>query len=354
MVVTIARRGQGAEPYTAAIIAGSGRLTRRELNGRWLVASRGDTGEVETGVQTLGDGIIQIDLRFGDQPGVVAAFLLHGAGELALIEVGPTTTRPALEAGIGAAGFDPGDIDRLLVTHIHLDHAGAAGSLMRDHPRARLSVHPLGAPHLVDPSRLVASAARIYGDQMETLWGEVAPVPVDRIDVFADRAPVRVAGRTLIPLFTPGHASHHAAFLDEASGTVFTGDVGGVRIQGTTYVCPPTPPPDLDPDAWATSVETLRSVNARRLALTHFGIFDDVDAHLDQLMPNLDTFVVAAGEELPPDGATDTLTRRIHALERAALGDADSNAFTRLELATPAYMAALGLRRLLKQRGDVA
>lgn len=317
------------------------------------MTSSGDGHAGGATIQMVDDGLVQIDLRFGGRDGVIAAYVLHGDGELALVEVGPSTTREALERGVREAGFEFADVDRLLVTHIHLDHAGVAGSLMRDYPRSRLGVHPIGAPHLADPSRLLASATRIYGDQMETLWGEVASVPADRIDVFADGEPLRVAGRNLVPLFTLGHASHHVAFVDEATGTVFTGDVGGVRIQGSAYVCPPTPPPDLDPDGWAASVASLRAVRARRLALTHFGVFDDIASHLDQLMPNLDTLTTAAREELAPDGETGRLTRRIQALERAALGDAVTDAFPRLELATPAYMAALGLKRLLTKRGEI-
>lgn len=311
---------------------------------------QGSESSGEALIRRIDDGLVQIDLRFGDMDGVIAAYLLHGGGEAVLIEVGPTTTRAALEAGVRAAGFAMGDIGRLLVTHIHLDHAGAAGPLLRDYPQLRVGVHPVGAPHLVDPSRLMASAARIYGDQMGPLWGEVAPIPSDRIDVLADGEALNLAGRRLVPRFTPGHASHHVAFVDEGNGTVFTGDVGGVRIQGTTYVCPPTPPPDIDPTAWAQSVATLRAAGARWLALTHFGIFDDVETHLDALMPNLDAMIAVAREELTPDGETERLTHRLHALERAALGRSDPDAFTRLELATPGYMAALGLRRLLTKR----
>lgn len=309
-----------------------------------------DAPSGETLVRQVDSGLVQIDLRFGGMDGVIAAYLLHGGDDVALVEVGPTTTRAALEAGVRAAGFAMGDVSRLLVTHIHLDHAGAAGPLVREYPHLRVGVHPVGAPHLADPSRLVASATRIYGDQMGPLWGEVAPVPADRIDALVDGEGLEVAGRTLVARYTPGHASHHVAFIDNTTGTIFTGDVGGVRIQGTRYVCPPTPPPDINPAAWATSIETLRAVGARRLALTHFGVFDDVQAHLGALMPNLDEMIAAAREELAGDDETERLTLRLHAMERAALGRSDPEAFTRLELATPGYMAALGLRRLLRQQ----
>ncbi len=291
-----------------------------------------------------------IDLLHLGRPRVIASYLLAG-DEPAIVDCGPSTCVAALEAGLTRRGLTVGDLRHLLLTHIHLDHAGAAGPLLRDYPRLRVGVHPVGAPHLADPNRLIASATRIYGDQMGPLWGEVVPIGPDRIDVLADGEALEVAGRRIVPWFTPGHASHHVAFVDEATGTIFTGDVGGVRIQGTAYVCPPTPPPDIDPAAWAQSVDTIRAAGARRLALTHFGVYEDVDRHLDALMPNLDAMIAAARDELAADGESDRLTLRIQAMERAALGRSDPDAFTRLELATPAYMAALGLRRLLKQRG---
>jgi|SRR5579884_2402867 len=295
----------------------------------------------------LGEGTWLIDLGFQGRPGVIAAFVLAGGGEVALIETGPTTTLPALLAGVRAAGFAPDAITKVLVTHIHLDHAGAAGPFARQFPQATVYVHPIGAPHLVDPSRLVASATRIYGDRMGPLWGDVAPVPAERVVTLSDGEPVAVAGRALVPLFTPGHASHHVAFWDAASATVFTGDVGGVRMPGTGYVCPPTPPPDLDVAAWAVSVQRLRDLGARRLCPTHFGPFEDVAAHLDQLLPNLDTFGRIARATLDAGGSQQELTARLHDEMAAALRDAPPSALDNLELATPSYMAAMGLTRYL-------
>ncbi|HEV2108962.1 MAG TPA: MBL fold metallo-hydrolase, partial [Thermomicrobiales bacterium] len=242
-------------------------------------------------MQPLEDGLWQIDLNFQGLPGVIAAYLLAGGGELALIETGPSSTLPALIEGIATAGFASADLTTVLVTHIHLDHSGAAGLLARQAPRARIYVHPVGAPHLVDPSRLLASATRIYGDRMDELWGEVAPLPAERVIALDDGEPLSVAGRVLSAVFTPGHASHHVAYWDAGSAIAFTGDVAGVRLPGSDYVCPPTPPPDLDPDAWAISIERLRGLAARRLCLTHFGAFEDVDTHLERLDQNLREFL---------------------------------------------------------------
>ena len=314
-------------------------------------AGRG--GAVGGDATPLGDGVWMIDLGFQGRRGVVAAFLLAGGDELALIETGPASTLPALRAGIRAAGFDPARLTRLLVTHIHLDHSGAAGVLVRDLPDVVVHVHPVGAPHLIDPARLVASAGRLYGDRMDALWGEVAPVPAERVIVLGDGETLSVAGRVLTAVFTPGHASHHVAYWDAAGGTAYTGDVGGVRMAGTGYVCPPAPPPDLDPEAWTISVERLRALDARRLVLTHGGPFADVGAHLDQLMPNLAELQELAAVGLRGGADNAALTALIHDHMAAKLGNRDPEALENLEWAAPSYLAAAGLTRLLVKRGDV-
>ena len=299
-------------------------------------------------------GIHGLDLGFMGTDGVIAAYLLVGNDELALIETGPSSTRSALEAGIGALGYRLRDLSRIIVTHIHFDHAGAAGSILRDCPDARLSVHPVGLPHLVDPTRLVASATRIYGDRMDELWGSIIPVPDDRVDVLRDGETVRAGGRHLRVLFTPGHAAHHAALFDESSGTLFSGDVGGVRIQGTGFVSPPTPPPEFDRDAWRSSVRVMRDVRPARLALSHFGVFPDVDAHFDRLERALDDVTRIARETLTAESDTTLLTERL--LEYAGRSDgrmSNDAVMRRLELANPAFMGALGLHRYLRKRGEL-
>ena len=301
-------------------------------------------------VTRLDDRIWQIDLGFTGQDGVIAVYLLAGDDDLTLVDTGPSSTLPALRSGIRACGFDPAAITRVLVTHIHLDHSGAVGVLAREARRLVARVHPLGAPHLIDPSRLVASAGRLYGDRMEELWGEIAPLAAERTHVLADGEQIAVAGHPVTAIFSPGHASHHVAFWDASSGTLFTGDVGGVRMQGTTYVCPPTPPPDLDPDAWGASVARLRALEARRLCPTHFGAFNDVAAHWDQLLPNLDRF-----QDLARGAGADeaALTGLIHAFSAGAL-QSDAGALDRLEWASPSYVAAPGLIRLLRKRSELS
>jgi glyoxylase-like metal-dependent hydrolase (beta-lactamase superfamily II) len=237
--------------------------------------------------QQIEPGIFLIDHRFLGVPGVIASYLVADGDDLALIETGPTTTLETLLEGVRACGYDPEAITRVLVTHIHLDHAGSAGVLLQRLPRARFHVHPVGAPHMVDPSKLLVSATRIYGDRMQQLWGEILPVPQDRLEITEDGAEIRVGRRVLRALDTPGHAFHHLAFHEPEVGAVFTGDVAAVRLGGSSYVRPPTPPPELDLELWMQSVARLRALDAQRLLLTHFGAYDDVDRHLDELLARL-------------------------------------------------------------------
>lgn len=178
-----------------------------------------------------------IDLQFQGVTKVIAAYLLETSDGLALVETGPSSTIAALEAGVEALGREIADIRHLLVTHVHLDHAGAAGLLLRRNPQARLYVHEVGAPHAVDPTHLVRSATRIYGDQMGPLWGEIVPVPAGRVIAVSDGETIEVGDRSLSVLYTPGHASHHAAFHDLTHNFVFTGDVAGIRIPPSSMFC---------------------------------------------------------------------------------------------------------------------
>ncbi len=300
------------------------------------------------------DRIHALDLGFMGVDGVIAAYLLVGDDELALIETGPSSTRSRLEAGIQRLGYRLADVSRIIVTHIHFDHAGAAGSILRDYPAARLSVHPVGLPHLVDPSRLVSSATRIYGDRMDGLWGPIVSVPEARVDALRDGETIRAGGRDLRSIFTAGHAAHHAALFDDSSGTLFSGDVGGVRIQGTAFVSPPAPPPEFDRDAWRASIAAMRGMRPARLALSHFGFFEDVEFHFDRLEQGLDDVTRIARETLTAESDTTLLTARLLEYAGKGGGEPSSEATMRgLELANPAFMGALGLQRFLRKRGEL-
>jgi glyoxylase-like metal-dependent hydrolase (beta-lactamase superfamily II) len=220
-----------------------------------------------------------IDLHH-QAPGIVACYLLDTDDGPALFDCGPTSCIPALRAGLGERGLELGEVRHLLLSHIHLDHAGAAGVLVREHPALQVHVSEIGAPHLIDPSRLDASARRLYGDAFDVLWGELAPIPSENVNVVGDA----VLGLNCFP--TSGHAWHHVSYLD-TEGTLYAGDAAGVRLAGGTFVMPPCPPPEFDLEAWDETIGEIELRAPAHLALIHFGVFDDVEEHLAALRGTL-------------------------------------------------------------------
>ena len=217
-----------------------------------------------------------IDLHHLGHERTIASYLVDTDDGPALFDCGPSTTVAALEAGLADHGLALTDVRHLLLSHIHLDHAGAAGVLVREHPALQVHVSAIGAPHLVDPERLERSARRLYGDSFDALWGELAPVPQANVHVVGDR----VLGLDCFP--TPGHASHHVSYLDR-DGTLYAGDAAGVRIQPGHCVLPPTPPPELDVELWQRTLEEIERRRPEQLALIHFGVADDPERHLAEL-----------------------------------------------------------------------
>ena len=298
-------------------------------------------------LHTEAPGVVRIDLRWRGLEKQVASYLVADGGDLAVVDCGPGSTLGNLLGAIRAAGHDPAALTHVILTHVHLDHAGAAGALLQAAPRARLYVHPRGVKHLADPGRLLTSAARIYGDRMEDLWGTMIPVPEDRMEVLHDGAELRIGGRTLRALDTPGHAVHHHAYHDPDAGLLFSGDVGGIRLDGAPYVRPPTPPPDIDVAGWRRSIARLRALGARLILPTHFGGAADVAWHLDDLEARLVDWAgwssrqLAAGAELAE--LSDSLRTKAHAEVLAASGTAAMA--QGYEAAVPSDMMAAGLYR---------
>ena len=217
-----------------------------------------------------------IDLYHNGRERSVCCYLLDTDDGPALFDCGPSTTIPALRSGLAEQGLELSDVRHLLLSHIHLDHSGAAGVLVREQPSLQVHVSEIGAPHLIEPDRLERSARRLYGETFDTLWGELAPVPRENVHVVGSR----VLGLDCFP--TPGHASHHVSYLDR-DGTLYAGDAAGVRIQPGRYVMPPTPPPDVDVDGWERTIDAMEARTPERLALIHFGVADDPTRHLAAL-----------------------------------------------------------------------
>ncbi len=220
--------------------------------------------------------IYTLDLRFQDTPGIIAAFLIELGRDLALVEAGPASTLPVLLEQIKSHGFDPAQIKHVFVTHVHLDHAGAAGWWAQ--PGATVYVHPRGMQHLIAPEKLIASARRVYADKFDSLWGEMLPAPVGKVVALADGETVKIGKMRISALDTPGHARHHLAYVCE--GACFTGDVAGVRLQGSDYLSVAAAPPQFDPVAYLDSITRLHDANFNKLYLTHFGEVTDVSSHL--------------------------------------------------------------------------
>ena len=239
-------------------------------------------------MNALSHGLSWVDVQFHGRPQVIAAVLVQDRGGVAIIDPGPTTCLPALELGLQSNGIRWSDVRHILLTHIHLDHAGATGTIVRDHPHIKVLVHARGAPHMADPSRLVRSATRIYGDRMEHFWGEFAAVPPTNLVPLSGGERVEAGGRRFDVAYTPGHASHHVSFFDESSGVAFVGDTAGVCINGG-YVLPPTPPPDIDVESWSASVDRILAWSPATILLTHFGPVTSARPHFAALLENLQT-----------------------------------------------------------------
>lgn len=237
--------------------------------------------------QPLGTGVDFVDLEFLGEPAIIATGILHGRQGVALVDPGPSTSLDTLRRALSARGFATADIRAILLTHIHLDHAGATGTLLQECPGATVYVHERGAKHLADPSRLLDSAARLYGDDMSRLWGEVRAVPADRIQTVGE-AQLTIVGHDVQVAPTPGHAVHHVSYFLPAARLAFVGDTAGICRDSGRIVLPPTPPPDIDLEAWRTSTSRILAWDPEVLFLTHFGPHRSPRVHFQNLWMRLD------------------------------------------------------------------
>ena len=224
--------------------------------------------------------ILPIDLRWAGHPRSIASALLSFGGAFALLDPGPSSTLANLREQLGSCGVAIEDLEALFLTHIHLDHAGCCGALVRENPSLRVYVHSRGAPHMADPSRLLDSARRLYGDAMESLYGEFLPVPQANLIILEGGETLSIGSRKLSVLYTPGHASHHVTYFEPQEGVAFVGDTAGICVEGHPFILPATPPPDINLELWNTSLDSIAALNPNRLFLTHFGFSDHPALHI--------------------------------------------------------------------------
>ena len=242
-----------------------------------------------------------MDLNHLGRARIIGVNVLDLDDGIALVDPGPEARMPALRAGLVAIGRSLEDVRAILLTHIHLDHATAAGRIVREAPGAAVIVHSVGAPHMADPARLLASARRIYGDAMATLWGRFLPVPPGSLRVVDEGDVLELGGRRIEVAYVPGHAGHHVAYFEAATGTAWVGDAGGIRI-GDGPALPVTPPPDIDVEAWKGSMERVVAWGPERIVATHFGPYEDPREHFAELSGELDAWAAWVRRSLAGEG----------------------------------------------------
>ena len=276
--------------------------------------------------------ITPLDVNWCDRPKSIAAALLESEDHRALIDPGPESTLQTLREQLSKHGLAISDLNAILLTHIHLDHAGASGKLVRENPNLKVYVHANGARHMADPSKLIASATRLWGDQLPILFGETLPVPQENLQILEGGEKLTLGSRKLDVAYTPGHASHHVSYFDSDEGVAFIGDTGGIRIDNLPYIYPATPPPDVDLSLWDKSFQTILERKPARLFLTHFAWSDDPAAHIAEFHDRLHRWYSTTEKSLraaanfvaaskPQPTALEPSTKEIEAkIEVAAMG----------------------------------
>jgi glyoxylase-like metal-dependent hydrolase (beta-lactamase superfamily II) len=300
---------------------------------------------------TLASGLSYLDLDFLGVPRIIATVVIHGPGGAVLIDPGPSSTLPALRARLDHAGIPLAEVRTILLTHIHIDHAGVTGTLVRENPALRVHVHETGAPHLVDPAKLIASATRLWGDEMDRLWGEIRPVPKGNLVVLTGGERLEVGGRDLDVAYTPGHASHHVSFFNADSGIAFVGDTAGVRLPPSGFMMSATPPPDIDLEAWRDSLRRIGDWRAETIFVTHFGPYAPVGAHLTEMAANLELTSELAKASLARPGTDEDraawFADEIRRDLRRRMSEADAHAY---EVAGRFDLSWIGLARYWRKK----
>jgi glyoxylase-like metal-dependent hydrolase (beta-lactamase superfamily II) len=293
-------------------------------------------------IQTL-NGIYLLDTQHLGFTGTVGVYVLPGDDGFALIETGPGSTLSTVKQGLASLGLELTNLKAVLVTHIHLDHAGAAGQLVSE-TGATLYVHERGAAHLIDPSRLLSSAERIYGDRMKPLWGRMLPAPQENVIALKGGERFNLLGHTIKVLYTPGHASHHVTFLLNGEA-MFTGDAAAIHFAGSLVIRPALPPPDVDLEAWRDSMSTMIAAKPKRLLLTHYGEVQDAESHLRQVTERNDLWANLILEGLQKGEDAKRLEHRLGELALKELSGASSEVINRHRVTSNDEMTVTGVTR---------
>ena len=316
------------------------------------------TDDAAAGITPLGDDVFQIDTKMAGYEGITAGYLIRGERPC-LVETGTAPSAPVVRDALAALGIGPGDLATVVVTHIHLDHAGGAGDIAAMFPAARIVVHQRGARHLADPSRLMAGARLVYGRTLERLFGVLAPVPAERIVALDDTGTVDLGGgRRLDSYYSPGHAKHHVGLVDSDTGDLYVGDAAGVYMPDTGDVRPATPPPDFDLAAALASIRKFAALRPARLMFSHYGPVDQVSETLDRSAEEINVWVEetrrvrAAGLDL--DHAVAMVRDRTLDRYAAASPDADPALAERFERASSVRGNVEGIMQWLDKGGDAA
>ena len=294
-----------------------------------------------------------LDTLWLGRPHSIASALLSSGGHHALVDPGPGSTLDTLRLQLQQHGLAVNELDAVLLTHIHLDHAGAAGALVRENPRLAVYVHSRGAPHVLDPTKLIDSATRLWGSELQRLFGETLPVPQENVRILEGGEILQLGSRKMAVEYTPGHASHHVSFFDETEGVAFVGDTAGVRIQNGPYILPATPPPDINLEIWDHSFATILSHHPSRLFVTHYGYAEDPPAHLAEFRERLHRWAELAAEALrhsPNDiAAGQDFVAAARAELAAALPEGEVDHYNQT---AGMDLSFLGLARYLRKRAE--
>lgn len=299
--------------------------------------------------------ITTLDDNWMGRPKSIGTALLESDGHRAIVDPGPGSTLDTLKKQLRVHGASVSNLDAILLTHIHLDHAGATGALVRENPNLAIYVHRLGAPHMIDPSKLLASAARLWPDNLHQLFGEAVPVPAENLRILEGGETIPLGSRKIEVAYTPGHASHHVSYFEDAEGVVFVGDTTGIKIEGHSYVMPATPPPDIDLKIWDGSFAAILERQPKRLFLTHFGFSDDPAAHIAQFRERLHRWMEMTEKILQSAPSDEAAMESFMTKARAEIGEHLPPQDVEQYAATAGLnLSFLGLARHARKRAQAA